>query len=64
MKKQRKYLALYDDGHNFGEFEYYSDSRLNSKANLEDAKREFNRKYGFRRAQRVEIVSTQRWEVY
>lgn len=64
MKRMRKYLAVYDDGHDFGEFEYYSGHRANSKANLEDAIKEYKRVYGFRRAQRIEIVSTQRWEVY
>ena len=44
--KQRKYLACYDDGHDYGEFNYYSYYRANSRKNLEDAYAEYRRKYG------------------
>lgn len=49
MTKERKYLAVYDNGdqaHN--EFSYYSVHRNGSKANLEDAYRTMKRKYGNR----------------
>ena len=34
MKNMRKYRASYDDGHDYGEFEYYSNPRKNSKKKL------------------------------
>ena len=54
----RKYIACCDDGHDTIEFEFYSNHRANSKPNKEDAKREEIRKYGWRRATQIEIVST------
>ena len=59
----RKYLADYDDGHDFGTFEFYSEHRANSKANIEDAKSEARKRYGHARAARIEILSTVRWDV-
>lgn len=49
MTKERKYLAVYDDGdHANNQFSYWSTSRNGSKANLEDAYRTMRRKYGNR----------------
>lgn len=53
--KTRTYVACYDDGHDFGEFEFYSGHRAGSKANLDDAKATARRKYGHHRAQQIEI---------
>ena len=45
--KLRKYRAFWDDGHDKGEFEYYSSHRNYSKGNMEDMKREYIKKYGY-----------------
>ena len=37
MKKERKYLACWDDGHDYGEFEFYSCHRAIIKENIKDA---------------------------
>lgn len=37
---ERRYLAVADIGSGYVEFEYYSENRANSKANLEDAKKD------------------------
>ena len=34
--KLRRYRAFWDDGHDTGEFEYYSSHRNYSKGNMED----------------------------
>ena len=54
---ERRYVAIWDDGHDRGEFKYYSDRRNNSAANRDDAKRAMIRKYG-RRAKYQKIVQT------
>lgn len=41
--KLRKYRAFWDDGHDTGEFEYYSSHRNYSKGNMEDMKREYKK---------------------
>lgn len=47
--KERKYLAIYDDGdHANNQFEYWSVHRNNSKGNLEDAYRTMKRNFGKR----------------
>ena len=53
----RKYRASYDDGHDYGEFEYYSDYRKNSKENLEDMKREYKLQYGYTRYKEIKKFS-------
>ena len=55
----RSYIAFYDDGHDYGEFDFCSDHRANSKANIEDAKYTALRLYGYNRASRIEITGTQ-----
>ena len=42
----RKYLANYDDGHDYGSFEFYSSHRAGSKANIEDAKSSARNQFG------------------
>lgn len=56
--KERLYTAYYDDGHDWGTFEFYSSHRANSKANIEDAKRTARNRYGFNRARQIEITCT------
>ena len=47
--KERKYLAIYDDGdHANNQFNYWSTSRNGSKKNLEDAYRAMKRNFGNR----------------
>ena len=53
----RKYRACADDGHDFTEFEYYSDYRKNSKKNLEDMKREYKQQHGFTRYQKIKTFT-------
>lgn len=45
MKKERKYLACWDDGHDCGEFEFYSCHRANSKENIKDAVKVYRMRY-------------------
>lgn len=42
----RQYTAYCDNGHEYFDFEFYSEHRANSKANIEDAKRHYKRKHG------------------
>ena len=56
--KSRKYTAYWDDGHDRGEFEFYSDHRANSKANLDDAQREYRSRHGYARFKQIEIMRT------
>ena len=60
--KKRNYIAMYDDGHDFGVFEFISTHRANSKANIEDAKAEARSKYGIKRANSIVIYATQLYE--
>ncbi len=55
----RRYIAFCDDGHDYNEVEFYSAHRANSKANLEDAKKELERKYGYTRSRQITIKYTQ-----
>lgn len=57
--KIRHYTAFYDDGHDYGEFTFSSCHKANSKPNLEDAKTAAKKKYGYKRANCIRIVSTQ-----
>lgn len=50
------YRAYWDDGHDYGAFEYYSDYRNGSKRNLEDAMTTFHKKYGY--SHKIRITST------
>lgn len=51
----RKYRASYDDGHDFGEFEFYSNHRNGSKQNKANMEKEFIKKYGYKRFTQVTI---------
>lgn len=55
---ERKYRAIYDDGHDYGEIEYWSEYRNNSKANREDAEKELVKKFGWNRARQLTVVQT------
>ena len=35
------YIAYYNNGHEYGNFRFYSMHKANSKANIEDAKRNY-----------------------
>lgn len=52
----RKYLATYDDGHDYGSFEYTSEHRSGSKANKADALAAYHKMYGFRE---IRIIHTE-----
>lgn len=56
--KERLYRAIYDDGHDYGYFEYWSSYRNNSKNNRKDAEDKMIRKYGYREAKRMIIIQT------
>ena len=44
--KERQYTAHADTGRDYISFEFYSEHRANSKANIEDAKAYYKRKHG------------------
>lgn len=56
--KQRLYIAYWDDGHDRGDFTFYSSHRANSKPNLEDAYESYFNKYGYSRASKITITAT------
>lgn len=58
MVKERLYRAIWDDGHDYGEFEYWSSYRNNSKQNKKDAEDKMISKYGYRGAKRKVIIQT------
>ena len=55
----KNYIAFYDDGHDYGEFTFRSAHQANSKANLEDAKKAAEKRYGYKRAKMLTIINTQ-----
>ena len=55
----KTYIAFYDDGHDFGEFEFESNHRAKSAANLADAEEKAKKKYGYKRARAIRILQTQ-----
>ena len=57
---EKRYLAFYDNGHDFGEFTFFSTHRANSRANLDDARHEAAKKWGWRYARAIRITSTVR----
>ena len=59
MSIMRHYIAFWNDGHDYGETEFLSTHRANSKANVEDAKAEMMRKFGYKRSRNMNIISTQ-----
>ena len=46
LKMYRTYIAIYDTGHDYGEFEYTSIYRNNSHMNKREALNTMHRKYG------------------
>lgn len=55
--KERLYRGFWDDGHDTGEFEFYSKHRAGSKANLEDAYNSYKKHYGYSRYKAIKITS-------
>lgn len=55
----RTYIAIYDNGHDWGEFVFESEHRANSKANFADAEAACRRRFGGRFARNTKIVKTQ-----
>lgn len=55
---KRRYTACWDDGHDVGAFDYYSEHRANSKKNVEDAYSEYHKKFGY--SHKVKITDTYR----
>lgn len=55
---EKLYIAFYDDGHDQGDFEFYSEHRAGSKANKHDAYLQAVKKYGMTRANQIKITST------
>ena len=53
---ERKYEAYADNGRDFITFDFYSTHRANSKANIEDAKREYRLKHGHS----IKVINTYR----
>ena len=62
---RREYIAFYDDGHDFGEFLFYSKHRAGSEANKEDARSAASKKFGHNRTQQIKILCTElnKWGV-
>ena len=56
MNNLRKYRGYWDDGHDIGEFYYYSSHRNFSKKNMEDMRTEFSKTYGRNRLRCVKLV--------
>lgn len=48
MKKERRYIAWCDDGHDRFEFRYTSTHRNGSRANIDDLRTQYRRKHGKR----------------
>ena len=55
MRRERLYRAYWDDGHDRGEFEFYSIYRANSKNNLNDATNSYNKTYGY--SHKIKIIN-------
>lgn len=56
---RRYYIAFWDDGHDRGDFTFYSEHRARSKANFEDAHQQAVRNYGYKRAACMSIYHSQ-----
>lgn len=52
----KKYRAIYDDGHDYGEFEYWSEYRRNSKKHKEDMIQTYKDKYGYKRFKTIKNI--------
>ena len=59
----RRYLAMYDDGHDHGSFTFKSEYRAGSRANKEDAWSAAVRILGFNRTMQIKITRIERYEV-
>ena len=58
---KRQYTAHADTGRDYIYFQFYSEHRAGSKANKEDARREYKKRHG---GPAPRIISTQRSEIY
>lgn len=56
--KERLYRAFYDNGHDYGEFEFYSSHRAGSKANFEDAKNTMMKNYSYYDVKSMKVLNT------
>ena len=54
----RKYMATYDTGHDYGSFEFYSNHRAGSKANLEDAISQARKTMSYSMFKKIKITET------
>lgn len=59
----RRYIAMYDDGHDYGSFTFESVYRAGSKANKADARSAALRILGYDHARRIKITKIERYEV-
>lgn len=59
----RRYLAMYDDGHDYGSFTFESRHRAGSRANKEDAWFTALRILGYNRIRQIKITKIERYEV-
>lgn len=59
----RRYLAMYDDGHDYGSFTFESVHRAGSKANKEDAWSAAVRILGYNRVRQIKIIKIEKYEV-
>lgn len=56
----RKYRAFWNNGHDTGEFEFWSNHRAGSKANLKDAYRQYQKKYSYSKNSTIKITDIYR----
>lgn len=59
---ERKYIATFDNRHEFFTVEFTSGSRARSKKNIEDAMEELRTKKGSKAARGAELISVNRYE--
>lgn len=58
----RKYIATFDNGHDYFTVEFESEHRAGSKANAEDAKYALRRKHGYGFFRVATLKSVSRYE--
>lgn len=63
MARKRLYTAIYDTGHGYGEFKYYSEYRNNSYNNRHDAYRKMKLNFGASSKDYI-IIETYRTTTY
>ena len=51
-----KVLVIYDDGHDYGEFEYFSQfNRINAKGIKDEIRDQIAQRYGYSRSRYIEV---------